>query len=55
MKPDQQSEKGSGVKCPCSSRTTHRSNEVFPKWNGILIAFSEFSKFRESYKSLKHE
>ena len=28
---------------------------VFPKWSGSFIEFSEFSKFRESYKSLKHE
>ena len=28
---------------------------VFPKWSGTFIELSEFSKFGESYKSLKHE
>ena len=28
---------------------------VFPKWSRNFIEFSDFSKFRESDKSLKHE
>ena len=28
---------------------------VFSKWSGTFIEFSEFSKFRESEESLKHE
>ena len=30
-------------------------NRVFPKWSRIFIEFRDFSKFRESYKSMKHE
>ena len=33
----------------------NRLMEFFPKWSRTLIEFSEFSKFRESDKSLKHE
>ena len=31
------------------------NNGVLPKWSRTFIEFSEFSKFRESDKSLKHE
>ena len=34
---------------------TLRNMGVFPKWSRTFIEFSEFSKFRESDKSLKHE
>ena len=30
-------------------------NAIFPKWSRTLIEFGEFSEFRESHKSLKHE
>ena len=32
-----------------------RANGVFPKWSRTSIEFNEFSKFRESEKSLKHD
>ena len=31
------------------------NNGVFPKWSRTFIEFSDFSEFRESDKSLKHE
>ena len=30
-------------------------NRVFPKWSRAFIKFGEFSEFKESEKSLKHE
>ena len=34
---------------------TIQINEVLPKWRRTFIEFSEFSGFKESDKSLKHE
>ena len=32
-----------------------KNNGVFPKWSRTFIEFGEFSEFRETDKSLKHE
>ena len=36
-------------------KSTNNPDGVFPKWNRTFIEFSDFNKFRESDKSMKHE